>query len=83
MLITLKKSWTETQKTENGYDASMVLPDEVVKVADDTSVWMNASYLVIGRILVVVSAVAFLIYYTYKHKKNKEMFRKEFFGEEE
>lgn len=83
LLITLKKSWTETQKTENGYDASMVLPDEVVKVADDTSVWMNASYLVIGRILVVVSAVAFLIYYTYKHKKNKEMFRKEFFGEEE
>ena len=83
LLITLKKSWTETQKTENGYDASMVLPDEVVKVVDDTSVWMNAGYLVTGRVLAVVSVVAFLIYYIYKHKKNKEAFRKEFFGEEE
>ena len=83
LLITLKKSWTETQKTENGYDASMVLPDEVVKVVDDTSVWMNAGYLVTGRVLAVVSVVAFFIYYIYKHKKNKEAFRKEFFGEEE
>lgn len=81
--IELKKSWTETQKTANGYDASMVLPDEVVKVVEDDSVWMNQRYLLVGKICAALAAGAFFIYYICKRRKHKDALKKEFYGEEE
>lgn len=72
--ITLKGSWTETQKTENGYDASMLPTDRVTEVVAEDSPFMDASLIRAVRVAAVAIIVVFLGHYAYKHRKYKKEF---------
>ena len=72
--ITLKGSWTETQKTENGYDASMLPTDRVTEVVAEDSPFMDDSLIRAVRVAAVVIIVVFLGHYVYKHRKYKKEF---------
>lgn len=72
--ITLKGSWTETQKTENGYDASMLPTDRVTEIVAEDSPFMDDSLIRAVRVAAVVIIVVFLGHYVYKHRKYKKEF---------
>lgn len=72
--ITLKGSWTETQKTENGYDASMLPTDRVTEVVAKDSPFMDDSLIRAVRVAAVAVIVVFLGHYVYKHRKYKKEF---------
>lgn len=72
--ITLKGSWTETQKTDNGYDASMLPTDQVTEIVEKDSPFMNDTLILALRIFAAVAAVLFLGHYLYKHRKYKKEF---------
>ncbi|MBO5373384.1 MAG: hypothetical protein J6A75_11820 [Lachnospiraceae bacterium] len=81
MEIELKKSWTETQKTDNGYDASVVSPDLVTEIVSKDSILMNEKFFEYVRMMAVIGSVIFLTYYYLRHRKAKEQFKKEFLEE--
>ena len=72
--VALKGSWTETQKTENGYDASMLATDQVTEIVSKDSPFMNASLILGLRVVAAAVVVVFLGYYVYKHRKYKKEF---------
>ena len=72
--VALKGSWTETQKTENGYDASMLATDQVTEIVSKDSPFMNASLILVLRVVAAAVVVVFLGYYVYKHRKYKKEF---------
>lgn len=76
--ITFKASWTESQKTDNGYDASMVSPDEVTEVVSREHPLMDDVLVKRIRMAVVAIVVIFLGYYTYKHNRYKKEFMKKY-----
>lgn len=73
-MLTLKGSWTETQKTENGYDASMLPTDQVTEIVAKDSLFMNDTLMFALRTAAAVIAVLFLGHYLYKHRKYKKEF---------
>lgn len=76
--ITFKASWTTTQKTDNGYDASMVPTDDVTQIVAADSVWMNDTFLWVLRIAACTAAAAFLLFYSYRHRKCRQQFIEEY-----
>ncbi|WP_141703142.1 hypothetical protein [Eisenbergiella tayi] len=74
--IDLEVSWTNKQMTENGYNASMVFPDEVAEVVASDSLFMNDTVILCIRAGVLITLFIFLVYYSIRHQKyRKELYK--------
>lgn len=69
--VDLKVSWTTTQKTENGYDASLASPDEVADILEKCRFLMEEKLILTIRVIGFMSVVLFMGYYLYQRKKKK------------
>lgn len=67
--VEVKASWTTTQKTDNGYDASLASPDEVADIQEKILFLTDEKLIWTVRIIAVVSLLIFVIHYQYHRRK--------------
>lgn len=70
--VDLKASWTTTQKTDNGYDASLASPDEVADILEKCRFLMNEKLILTIRVIGGISVILFIGIYLYQRKKRNE-----------
>lgn len=69
--VTLKRSWTTSVLTDNGYDASLARPEEIAPIirADIWNLQEKAALVI--RALAVIGTMIFFAYYIVVRKKNR------------
>lgn len=67
--VEVKASWTTTQKTDNGYDASLAAPDEVADIQENIYFLMDDRLIWAVRIIAVSAGIVLMIYYRYHRRR--------------